>query len=132
MSHIQPKQQNLELTRGEFPAIDLEANYGNRYRVGRDECGDQMIGHGLGHFYAHSATELACFIEGNRKFNMTRDQFPEIRVTQRGDEEIIFVFAPALLSKLATALKAARKRRVSEAERKRLAEIGRAYRFKAS
>ncbi len=93
--------------------IDLKARYGDRYRVKRDECGDQLIPHKWGHFYAHSSTELACFIEGNRKFKLINKQFPEIRITQRGDEEIIFVFDPALFPGIAKALKASRRVRYS-------------------
>ena len=127
------RPQSLTLTKGEFPVIDLRATFsGDRYRVSRDECGDQLIPHRWGHFYSHSATELACFIDGRRKFTNIKQQFPGIRVTQEGDQEIIFVFPPALFPKLATALKASRKRRVSEAQRKHLAEIGRDYLFQAS
>ena len=112
----------MKLTNTEFPVIDLKANYGSRYRVKKDECGDQLIPHKWGHFYAHSATELACFICGNRKFNRVQAQFPEIRVTQRGDEEIIFVFEPELFSKLAGELKASRKKQYSPAARQKLQE----------
>lgn len=114
----------MKLTRNDFPVIDLKANYGNCFRVKRDECGDQLISHKWGHFFAHSDKELACFIKGNRKFSIIEAQFPEIRATQRGDQEIIFIFDPALLPGLARALKASRKRQVSERERKRLADIG--------
>ncbi len=113
--------QNLILTKGECPVIDLRATYAaDRYRVKKDECGDQLIPHRWGHFYSHSSTELACFMKGNYKFRKIKAQFPSIRVTQRGDEEVIFVFDSALLPQLAATLKASRKRRVSEAERERL------------
>jgi hypothetical protein len=117
------RQQSLILTKGEYPVIDLKANYGGRYRMSRDEGGDQLIPHKWGHFYAHSATEFACFIEGNNKFHRMQKQFPEIRVTQRGDEEIIFTFDPALFPKLATALKTSNKRRVSDSEKARLRHL---------
>ncbi len=127
------RPQSLTLTKGEFPVIDLKANYGgDRYRVKRDECGDRLIPHRWGHFYAHSAREMACFIGGRRKFTNIKQQFPGIRVTQEGDQEIIFVFPPALFPKLATALKASKKRRVSEAQRQHLAKIGSAYLFRTS
>ena len=113
MTQSETKKQSLILTRGEFPVIDLRQNYGHRFRVRKDECGDQLIPHKWGHFYAHSDAELACFVDGNRKFNLIHEQFPEIRVTQRGDQEIIFVFDPALLPKLAPALKAARRKQYS-------------------
>ena len=45
-------------TQGEFPVIDLQANYGDRLLVKKDECGDQFIPHAWGHFYAESAQEL--------------------------------------------------------------------------
>lgn len=120
---------HMRLTRSNHPVIDLKANYGDRFRVKKNECGDQLICHKWGHFYSHSATELACFVKGNNKFNRIQKQFPEIRITQRGDEEIIFVFAPELFPAIAKALKASRKREISDAERKRLAHMGRAYRF---
>ena len=103
----------LHPDRGEFPVIDPRANCGNRYRIKKDECGDKLIPRKWGHFYAHSEGKLARFIDGNRKFNLIREQFPEIRVTQRGDQKLIFVFDPQMLPKLATALKAARKKRYS-------------------
>ena len=112
----------MKLTRGDSPVIDLKANYGDRYRIKRDECGDQLIPHKWGHFYAHSDTELACFIKGNRKFKLISKQFPEIQVIQRGDEEIIFVFDPTLLPELATALKASRKKQYSEATLQKMRE----------
>jgi len=120
----------MKLTKADYPVIDLRANFGDRYRVKRDDCGDQLIGHQWGHVYAHSATELACVIEGNNKINRIQRQFPEICITKRGDSEIVFLFDPALFPKLAKALKASRKRQVSEVERKRLADMGRAHRFK--
>lgn len=122
----------MKLTRTDFPVIDLKANYGNRYRVRRDECGDPPIRHKWGHFYSHSATELACLIDGRRKFNLIQRQFPDIRVTQEGDQEIIFVSSPTHFAKLVAALKTSRKRQVSEQERKRLAGIGCGTRFKRS
>lgn len=115
----------MKLTRGDYPVIDLKGNYGDRYRVTKDECRDELIPHKWGHFYAHSATELACFIDGRRKFNMIQRQFPDIRVTQEGDQEIIFVFDPALFPKLATALKASRKRQYDEATLQKMRERAR-------
>ena len=132
LSTAKVKHQNLVLTRGESPVIDLKQNYGHRYRIGRDECDDQLIPHKWGHFYSHSATELACFVEGNKKFNRIMQQFPDIRIMQEGDDEIIFVFDPDLLPKLAKVLKASKKRQTSETERERLATIGIDHRFEAS
>ncbi len=110
MIQTETKAQILILTKGESPVIDLKANYGNRYRIN----GSQLILHKWGHIYAHSSTELACFMEGNRKFKMLERQFSEIRATQRGDKEIVFVFDSSMLPKLASALKASRKKQYSE------------------
>ncbi len=115
----------MKLTRGEYPVIDLKANYGDRYRVKKDDCRDQLIPHKWGHFYAYSATELACFIDGCRKFKMIQRQFPDIRVMQEGDQEITFVFPPMLLPKLATALKAYRKKQYDEATLQNMRESAR-------
>ena len=115
----------MRLAHRDYPVIHLKANYGDRYRIKRDDCGDQLIPHKWGHFYAHSATELACFVDGRRKFNMIQRQFPDIRVTQEGDQEIIFVFPPALFPKLATALKAFRKKQYSEATLQKMREQAR-------
>ncbi len=114
--------EDMKLTKADYPVIDLKASYGDRYRIKKDECGDQLIPHKWGHFYAHSDTELACFVNGNRKFNLIHEQFPNIRPTQRGDQEIIFIFDPALLPRLATALKASRRRQYSESTLQKMRE----------
>ena len=110
---------------GQAGMIDLKRRYGDKYRIKKDECGDRLIPHRWGHFFAYSATELACFIKGSRKFNLIREQFPDIRVTQEGDQEIVFVFNPSLLPELAKALKASRKRQYSEETLNKLRENGR-------
>jgi len=126
-------KQDLELTARApgNPIFDLKAAYGNTYRVKRDENGHYIIPHkwkndlDMGFFYVYSATKLACFMTGNRKFNMIRDQFPGIEVTQRGDQEIVFTFTPDLLPGLAKALKAARKKRYSPETLERMRQRGR-------
>ena len=135
MAQAETKKQKLILTEGGsgIPVIDLKANYGAVYRVKRDENNHYIIPHkwkndlGVGDFYAHSATKLACFMTGNLKFNRVKKQFPDIEVTQRGDREIIFIFDPALLPGLATTLKAAKKKQYSpetlEAMRQRGREL---------
>ena len=122
----------MQLTTSEYPVIDLKANYGQRYRVLKDACGDQFIRHKWGDIYAHSATELACFVNGRKKYNLLKAEFPDIQITQEGDQEIIFVFDPSLLPGLATALKAHKKRQMSEKERDRLIKVGREYQFPAT
>ena len=110
------------LTKKGFPVISLQANFGERYRVKRDECGDQFIPHKWGSFYAYSATELACFMDGRKKFNNIQEKFPTIKLMQDGDQEVIFVFDPKILPKLATALKVSRKKHYSEESRKKMRE----------
>ncbi len=111
-----------------MPVIDLKASYGNTCQVKRDENGRYIIPHKwsndlcVGFFYAYSATRLACLMTGNRKFNMIRDQFPGIEVTQNGGQEIVFTFTPDLLLRLAKALKAARKKRYSPETLERMRE----------
>ena len=54
---------------------------------------------------------------------------PEVEVHQRGDSEVRVLFGPDRLDDVASVLKARRKRKISEAERQRLATVGKAHLF---
>jgi hypothetical protein len=136
---------DMILTSGDAPVIDLRANYGEKFKVLRDECGDMLIPHkwgpslrsvlrerpdrksSLGHFFAYSATEMGCYVSSasgrqhNDRLKRIQARFP-IRLTQNGDTETNFVFDPMLFPRLAALVGAYRKPQLSVAESQRRRE----------
>jgi hypothetical protein len=127
---------DMILTSGDAPVIDLRANYGEKFKVLRDECGDQLIPHkwgpflrsvlkerpdrksSLGHFFAHSAFEIGCSIfstsgcQHKNRLRRIQERFP-IRLTQNGDCETNFVFDAELFPKVAAFLGSRKRKRCS-------------------
>ncbi len=122
--------------------VDLKDLFGDRYRVALDESARHESGAKkdlwyfmllcrYGSIYPFSARLLAfhCTARGIRT-RLHRDH-PEIEVRNLSDDgEAIFLFRPDQIELVAEYAKPRRKRRISEKERDRLAEIGRGHLFK--
>ncbi|RJP67898.1 MAG: hypothetical protein C4532_13835 [Candidatus Abyssobacteria bacterium SURF_17] len=145
MTRGELKQNDLALTADDFPMIDLKANWGNTYKVLKDECGDQLIPHkwgpslrsvfrkrpdrvsSVGHFFAYSVAEMGCHVSSasrrqhNDRLKRIQKHF-SIRLIQNGDTETNFVFDHGLFPKLAAFMRAYRKPQLPIAELQRRRE----------
>jgi hypothetical protein len=112
--------------------INLRERFGRQYRVAidtesvegprdRDPWLQQIPGR-RGVIYPHSATRLAVMVDGHARVSRALAQF--CHTAQDGDREKTFLFDPAEFARVARLAKPYRRRRVSEAERRRLASIG--------
>ena len=78
-----------------------------------------------GHIYPHSSSLLAFFCNSTNISNKIKESFPDIKITQDGDGETIFVFKEDKLSPLSDYMKPKNKKKISSKTRDRLlAQIG--------
>lgn len=113
-----------------MPLINLKAEYGGRYQVVDDGTDDSdrseriwcmEIRGKYGAIYPHGADgTLAVRVESARVAR--RFASLALRVAQRGDDEVVFVFTPALIDQVAALIRARRRRQVSPERRAQLAE----------
>jgi hypothetical protein len=111
--------------------VDLASRHG--YRLALDESAEldrdqesrawyRRIPAKYGFIAPHSSTEPSAFCSARRLFARL-EAIPGVRPHQVGDKEASFIFPPDQLDAVAEVLKAKRKRRVSDAERARLASL---------
>lgn len=121
----------------------LRALYGRQYRVeyepsyfvdrSRRTVEDPWLmiipGH-YGHVFPWSQDQLAVSVDGHPKMAGQIRRLPSCTVVQDGDDgELTAAFAPANLVKVAQIVRLKRKRQISDAERRRLWDIGQDTRF---
>ena len=117
-------------------AINLKEMFGDRYRITLDEAASPessdpwyfQIPCQFGHICPHSSELLSFFCTGPVMLRRLRREHPELECTLC-DGEAIFFFTPDQFDIVAEYAKPKQKRRISEEERQRLAEIGAKTRF---
>lgn len=123
-----------------MPLINLKAEYGGRYRVVDDGTDDSdraervwcmEIRGKYGAIYPHGTDgTLAVRVESAR---VARRFAPlGLQVVQRGDDEVVFLFAADLIDKMAALIRARRRRQVSPERRAQLAQHLREARERAA
>jgi hypothetical protein len=114
--------------------INLKEIVGKRYKITLDESYEAgaddngklwyyRIEARSGHVYVHSETQLGVYVKGRLKIGMV-GAIPGLRLHQRGDLEATYVFAPELLDRVATEIKAKKRRQLSDEQKARLIEQG--------
>lgn len=113
-----------------MPLINLKSQYGDRYRVVDDGTDDRdraervwcmEIRGKYGAIYPHGADgTLAVRVESARVAR--RFTSLALKVAQRGDDEVVFVFTADLIDKVGALIRARRRRQVSPERRAQLAE----------
>ena len=120
--------------------LNLQALYGDRYRItfdpaaklernGRRDPWQFVIPCKYGGIFPFNETQLAVMVCGSRKVPEARGL--GLTIHQDGDTEAIFLFAPRQFGEVAKIAKPRKKRQVTEKQRQRLAEIGRACLFQS-
>jgi hypothetical protein len=115
--------------------IDLNTLAAGRFRLALDEAASiepggkkdpwyQIIPCRYGQIYPYSDILLAIHVRGNGAKRRLAE-IPGITINNRSDDgEAIFLFAPELFNHVAEIVQPKRKRRLSEAHRQKLAEVG--------
>jgi len=109
--------------------IDLKKQFGKRYKIGHDPAafcesnGKQdpwlyIIPCQHGEIYPHSETKLAFYTDQFRKGTPP----PQLKLHLQGNYELVYLFSPDDLEKVAKWCKAKRRRRVSPETRQRLSD----------
>jgi len=123
--------------RGGVKRLDFAPAVKAVWRVKRDECRDEYIplrgrtgldSGGLDHVYALSRTRLGVWLSGRQILQRVRTlqgRLSGLLVEQLGDGEAILSAPVAELDTLCRAVKARRRRQVSQGERQRLQRMGR-------
>lgn len=120
--------------------LNLRKLFGDRFKISNDPAARYepnsrndpwlfIIPCKFGEIYPHSGDKLAVMVCGNRKVPETRNL--GLSVHQDGDTEAVFLFTPGQFDQVAEVVQPRKKRQVSEKERRRLAEIGRAHLFQS-
>ena len=119
--------------------IDLKQRFGHRYRVTHDEAAKhergglqdrwfQIISCKFGKIYPYGGNKLAFHCQGSKMRGIIKRTFPEfVVVNWTDDEEAIFVFHVDRLPELAKYIRPRRRRKVSESDKRRLAEMSKKY-----
>ena len=119
--------------------VDLAEQFGNRYRIEREESYHAQYGPNArindpwlkiipcqrGHIYPHGGDVLAASVVGRRKVASQLRRLPCCRVHQDGDDgELTVLFDVADFAQVAKIIRPRRRRQVSAAERERLKGMG--------
>ena len=117
--------------------IDLKTLAGKRYRLQYDESRQGreespwllIVPCRYGHIYPHSAELLGIAIN-TRAMGHKLAKLPGVTVLQEADDGFNLACPPKLFAAVAKIMGARRKKQVSEAERNRLAAMGKATRIR--
>ena len=122
--------------------FNLRARFGKRFKIDHDEAysaehGDagrvddpqlQIIPGARGHVYAWDTTRLAAFVRAGATASKLK-ALPFVEVWTDGSDGATVLFPADKLEEVAVLLRLRRRRRVSDRERARLAELGRRHGF---
>jgi len=123
--------------------LNLRERYGRQFKIAFDEAYYAERGRGawaddpalqiipgrLGHVYPASGGRLAAFGRSGPTAAKLR-ALPYAEVWTDGSDGVTVLFPPDRLNEVAHLLHLKRRRRVSDQERARLAEVGRQYQFR--
>lgn len=115
--------------------MSLKSLAGKKYKVLKDECGDEYVPCRHGQLYLHSSTALGAQSLGNKRragLFASLAQAQGWQVTQRGDTEVTALVPVDQLDAVARYLRARRKRRLAQVHRDALVARLAAYRFRAA
>jgi len=118
--------------------IDLKATFGERYRIKLDESAEipgqskadrlwlYQIHGKYGHVYVHGRETLGAYVrtrrDGSRRLPRLLE-IPGATLHQRGDDEASVTFPPEAIESVASILVLRRRRKVTDEQRRRLAEM---------
>jgi hypothetical protein len=113
---------NLKELSGKKYRISLDESY----EAGADDNGKlyyyQIQGR-YGHIYTHGPERLGVHVKGRLKIGKV-GAIPGLKLHQRGETEATYVFAPELLDRVATEIKAKKRRQLTDEQKARLIEQG--------
>ncbi len=117
--------------------MNLKERFGKRYRVSRDECGEEIIRlrGDKGFVCAYSDNTLAAYIQTRhptKTLNRLRREVSSIEVVQKGDTELVVTCSMAVTDQFLKGVGAktrAQRGPLSDESRRLLIEAGREYRF---
>lgn len=120
---------------GNSNCINLRERFGKRYRITRDESGGKasrdpwywIIPGKYGEIYAHGDDFLQVMVTSVRVANDMRG-WPELTLHQDAEDAVTFIFRVGNLEKVATRIKARKRRQVSAEHMK---NIGAATAYRA-
>jgi hypothetical protein len=120
------------------PCIDLKQLAGKRYRLDYDPARQKRdddpwlltIPCRHGHIYPHSA-ELLGIATNTRTTGLKLAKLPGVEMWQDGDDGCNLTFPPHVFAKVASVVKPKRRKVLSEEQRQKLAEAGKATRIRA-
>jgi hypothetical protein len=126
--------------------INLREQWGHRFKISFEEAyyGQygpnarvddphyQIIPGKLGHVYAWGAEWLAASTNTSGSVAARLKVLPGTRLWQDGSDGVTVLFKVEHFELVANLLKLRRRRQTSEQERRRLAELGRKYRFRSA
>jgi len=125
---------NLRERFGRRFKIDVDpayhAQYGRHARV--DDPHYQIIPGGRGHVYAWDTSTLAASTNTSGSTATRLKTLPGVKTWQDGTDGCTVLFPVELFDQVAGLLKLRRRRQVTDAERKRLSELGHRYGFQPS
>ena len=124
---------NLQEQFGRVFRVEREESYFAQYGPGArtDDPHYQIIPGSRGHVYAWDAERLAASTDTTGSTARKLRELSFVHVWQDGTDGLTVLFPPNQLDEVAALLKLRRRRRVSDEERKRLADIGRSHQFRA-
>jgi hypothetical protein len=122
--------------------VNIRDLFGDTYKIQLDEsafCPGEskndpwyyQIPCKYGHIYAYSDRLLAYYCDSGRMREKIHREHPEMEIIQDGDLESVFLFRPDQFEITARYARPRKKRQVTTKERRRLADIGRATKFKS-
>jgi hypothetical protein len=115
--------------------IDIRRCYGHKYRVISEDLNSRnsdawawTIPAARGHLYLHSPDRLGAATNG-RRVGRILARLSGVRIEQEADDGLNLSFPVEQFKAVARVMRPKRRRQISERERRRLTDVGRASRF---